>query len=116
MLLIGQITADPLQQQSPLLSDGSQFLLQMYYRPLQYGWFINELTYGDFTLQGLRITNSPNFLYQWRNKIPFGLACYTQGNREPTQQGDFASGQAQLYLLTAAEVAAYEQYLTNGNS
>lgn len=114
MLLIQQITDDPLQQQTLVLADGSQILIQLYYRPLQTGWFINQLTYNSFQLQGLRITNSPNMLLQWENIIPFGLACYTTGAREPTQQEDFASGAAKLYLLSQAEVAQYMEILRNG--
>lgn len=114
MKLIQQITSDPLQQQSLILDDGTAVKIQLYFRPMQFGWFINELSYGDFLLQGLRITNNPNMLHQWRNKLPFGLACYTTGNREPTQQEDFSSATAKLYLLTAEEVEAYTEYLENG--
>lgn len=114
MLLINQITSDPLQQQNLVLSDGTQVLIQLYFRPLQFGWFINVLSYGDFKLQGLRITNSPNMLYQWRNKLPFGLACFTTNLREPSQQDDFSSGASKLYLLTEAEVNEYTEFLTHG--
>lgn len=84
----------------------------MYYRPIQQGWFINELVYGDFILRGIRIVNSPNMLNQWRNKLPFGLACFTQGNREPSLQQDFSSEAAKLYVLTQAEVQEFSEYLT----
>lgn len=114
MLLIRQITKDPLQQQSVVLPDGTSVTLQFYYRPLQLGWFLNSITYGEFVLKGLRITNSPNMLHQWRNQIPFGLACYTDGLREPTQQEDFFSGAAKLYLLTEEEVEEYTEFLENG--
>lgn len=115
MLLINQITDDPLQQQRILLSDGTQVLIQLYFRPMQYGWFFNTIQYGDFTLNGLRVTNSPNMLQQWRNQIPFGIACYTVNLREPSQQEDFSSGNAKLYLLTAAEVNQYTEFLRNGS-
>lgn len=114
MLLIQQITSDALQQQTLVLPTGDTFLLQLYFRPMQYGWFINQLTYGDFQLQGLRISNNPNLLYQWRNKLPFGLACYSSSGREPSQQEDFSSGASKLYVLTAAEVRAYTEILENG--
>lgn len=114
MLLIQQITTDALQQQSVVIDGGQQVLLQLYYRPEQYGWFFNVIQYNDFTLKGLRITNSPNMLYQWRNQIPFGIACYTNQLREPTQQEDFATGAAKLYILSAAEVLQYKEFLENG--
>ena len=114
MLLISQVTNDPLQQQTLILPDGSSIFLQLYFRPLQYGWFINTLTYKTFTINGLRITNSPNMLYQFRNKLPFGLACFSSGNREPSQQNDFSSGASQLYILTAAELVTLAGYINGG--
>lgn len=50
-------------------------------------------------------------LRQWKNKIPFGLACYSVQNREPSQQQDFSSGTSKLYILNAIEVQQYEQLL-----
>lgn len=110
------VTNDPYQQQNVVLPDGTLFLLQLYFRPLQYGWFINEISWGDdFKIYGLRITNSPDMLYQWRNKIPFGLACYSTALREPSQLDDFASEASKLYLLSADEVEAYKEFLTSGS-
>lgn len=114
MYLIQQFTSDPLQKQNLILPTGNQFGLTIYYRPLQYGWFINELSYGDFVLRGLRITNSPNMLNQFRNQIPFGIGCFTLANREPTQQDDFLSGASKLYILTEAECDAYAEFLRDG--
>jgi hypothetical protein len=128
MYKILQITKDPLQRFNLILLDGSALQMEIYYRPMQYGWFINSLVYaaatanygapsnysGQFTIQGMRITNSPNMLHQYRNQISFGLACYTNGGREPTQQEDFESGASSLYILTSEEVAQYAELLSNG--
>lgn len=114
MLRIQQITQDPLQRQNIVLPDGSSFTLTMYYIPLQQGWFIQELTYNDFTLNNLRITVSPNILYQWKNYIPFGISCVCESNREPSLQEDFSSGAAKLYVLTEDEVTSFTEYLANG--
>lgn len=114
MFIIQQITSDPLQKQTLILPDGSQLQLTIYFVPMQFGWFITNLTYGDFQINGLRITNSPNMLNQFRNIIPFGLACYSVQNREPTQQEDFSSGTSQLFILSQAECAQYAELLDNG--
>lgn len=111
MYRIQQVTSAPLQRQTLVLEDGNTIGLTVYYRPIQYGWFINELTYNDFTLRGIRICNSPNMLYQWKNKLPFGLACFSTGNREPQLQDDFLTGASKLYILTEDEVAEYAEYL-----
>lgn len=112
MFKIQQVTNDTFQKQVLILGDGTQLTMFIYFRPQQFGWFISELSYQGFILQGLRITNSPNFLHQFRNKIPFGMACFSTSNREPTQQDDFSSGQSILYILSAAEVAEYTRYLS----
>lgn len=115
MFIVQQITSDPLQRQTLILPDGTSLTLTMYFRPMQTGWFINEITYGSFSLTGLRITVSPNMLRQFKNQIPFGLACYgNKTNREPTQQQDFSSGAFSLYLLSKQEVQQYEDFLELG--
>ncbi len=114
MLTIQQVTSSPLQQQSVILPDGSTLTYTLAFVPLQYGWFFRSLTWGSWQQGSLRVVNSPNLLYQWRNLLPFGLACYSTANREPTQQQDFSSGASVLYILTAAEVAAYTAFLQAG--
>lgn len=114
MFPVAQITTDPLQTQTLVLPDQSLLSLTLYFVPMQYGWFINNLTWNSFVLNGLRITNSPNMLYQFQNELTFGLACFSKDNREPTQQGDFASGASSLYILSAAEVAQYTGLIQNG--
>lgn len=112
MYLIQQVTDQALQTQTLILPDGTSLQLTIYFIPMQYGWFITSLVYGGFTLQGLRITVNPNMLRQFKNQIPFGLACYSNGQvREPTQQEDFQSGAFSLYILASAEVTQYEQIL-----
>lgn len=114
MYQVQQITNDTLQTQTLVLPDGTLISLTMYYRPMQYGWWINEIDYKTFTLQGLRIVVSPNLLHQYKNQIPFGLACVTSLQREPTQQDDFSSGAFSLYVLSADEIEEYAQYLQSG--
>lgn len=92
-------------------------VIQMYYSQQQYGWYFLNLTYGSLTLQGLRITSSPNILYQWKNQIGIGLMCSSAtANREPSQLQDFSSGLFNLFILTADEVASYEAFLSAGGT
>lgn len=115
MFAIQQITNDALQEQTLLLpSNGAPIVLTLNYVPLQYMWLIKRITYGDFVAENIRICVSPNMLYQFKNLIPFGIACYSQASREPTLQQDFISGAAKLYLLTEEEVAAYTEFLADG--
>lgn len=114
MFLIQQITNAPRQKQTLILPDGTSLNMEIYFIPMQFGWFITSLVYGNFTIQGLRITVSPNMLYQFRNQIPFGLACYANlaAKREPTQQQDFSSGAFSLYILNQTEVDQYAEVLS----
>ncbi len=114
MYLIQQITSNPSQSQTLILPNGTPANLTINYAPQQYAWFIQSLVYQTFTLTGLQITASPNMLHQWRNLIPFGLGCFVTANREPTQQQDFSSGAAKLYILSASEVAYYTNFLQTG--
>ena len=97
------------QKKSLTLPDGSVINMTLYYVDMQKGWFIRELTYGDFTVRGMRITRQPDLLYQFRNQIPFGLACF--GTREPTLIDDFIEDVCQLYVLTEDEVEEYSEFL-----
>lgn len=114
MFLIQRVTSNPLQKQTLLLEDGTAVNIVIYFRPMQFGWFFNSISYQDFLVEGLRITNSPNMLNQFSNQIPFGIGCFSTANREPTQQADFSSGASKLYILNAAEVAEYSEYLRLG--
>lgn len=117
MYIVQQITSNPSQTQTLILPDGSQANITISYYPQQYAWFITSLTWASvngalsFSLSGLQITTSPNMLNQWRNSLTFGLGCTCVGNREPTQLQDFSSGNAQLWILSAAEVAQYARIL-----
>jgi len=112
MFLINKITSDAKQNRVLLLADGKQVTFNIEYKPLQEGWFITKLVYGDFELDGARIVVSPNMLHQYRNLLPFGLCCQTNDGQEPTLQKSFSSGYANLYLLSAAEVVQFTEYLS----
>lgn len=116
MLLIQPLTQAPKQQLTIVLPNGNTATMTIYFVPIQQGWFITNLTYGDFVLNGIRIVVSPNILNQFRNLIPFGIACFSDGNREPSLIQDFQSGACKLYLLTPEEVNNYASLLTLGAS
>jgi hypothetical protein len=112
MKQIQQITDYPLQKQTISLPDGTTFQITLYFVTRQQGWFVKELSYGSFVLNNIRVVCTPNMLHQFKNQLPFGIACFTDDNREPMLQQDFSSGSAKLFLLTKAEVEFYEDYLS----
>ncbi len=109
---IQNITTAPYQTQRLILPNGNPVDITFSYKPQQLGWFIETLTYLDFTLKGMRICVSPDILYQWKNKLPFGIACFAINGREPYLSTDFSDGSASLYLLTQAEVLQYQGELS----
>src|SRR5580698_11463548 len=115
MYIINNLTSAPLQTQSITLPDSTIVTITLYFVPLQTGWFLTNLTYNSFVLNGLRICNSPNMLLQFQNQIPFGMACYSTNNIEPMQQEDFLSGASQLYILDQTEVREFYTYLQTGS-
>lgn len=112
MYILQNLTTAPLQVQTLILPDGSSLEMTIYFVPMQLSWFITNITYGAFQLNGIHIVNSPNMLNQFRSQIPFGIACYSTNNREPSQQQDFSSGASVLYLLTQAECQEYAEFLS----
>lgn len=112
MRQILQLTSDAQQLMTFDLDDGSSVSLSLYFSPMQLGWFIREISYNDFVLDGVRICNSPNFLHQYRNQIPFGIACISMGDREPSLQQDFSSTNSKLYVLTEADLQTVEDFFT----
>ena len=122
MYAVSQVTSDATQTQNLILPDGSQCTLTIAYIPQQYAWVILSLAWQSlngalsFNLNNFQITTSPNMLNQWRNLITFGLGCTCVRNREPSQQKDFSSGNAQLWVLSAAEVAQFQRIMTGALS
>ncbi len=113
MYQINQLTSDPLQTMTLILPNGNPCNLTIYFIERQVGWFITNLTYGTFQLNGVRICNSPNMLYQWKNLLQFGLACYSSQNREPSQLQDFSSGSSILYILNQSETEQVTEFYQN---
>lgn len=112
MLKITSITEDAKQKHTLILPSGDFLVLTISFKPLQTGWFIDELIFKDFTLKNMRICLLPNLLLPYVNKLPFGLACFSDEEREPTFQQDFSSSACTLYLLTEEEKEEYRDFLS----
>lgn len=114
---ITEITNDYKQQLAPTLEDNSVFNLELRYKKQEECWFYS-LTYRNLIIKGSKLVLSSNLLHQWKNILPFGLACLS--NDDPSQTtdpfllNDFSSGRVRLYILTKDEVAQFENALNNG--
>lgn len=101
-------TSQPKQSMSFVLPDGSTVFMLIQYRQQQVGWFA-DLAWQSWTLNGLRLTSSPNLLQQYQNVIPFGLAIISANNVEPLNVTDFSDGTSVVWLLNADDVALVNQ-------
>lgn len=96
------ITEAPKQTSIISLGDRGNVVLDLSYSANQMGWFF-DLTWGEFTLKGSRVTAFPNLLRQYRNQISFGLACVTVDDRDPLTPTAFSDGSAAFVLLEDLE-------------
>lgn len=102
MNLINGLTDDPAQVDTITLPDGSTAVLSLNYSPQQSGWFFGvQYPTTGFVLTGQRLCAFPNILQQFNSQLPFGIACATVGNVEPTGQETFIDGTTDLYLLNS---------------
>lgn len=109
MRQIQSITNDPAQAFTLSLPSGEQIQLELWYVPMQIGWFFS-LSYRAFSVSCMRVTRNQNMLYQFSDLLPFGLACFTNDGREPLLLEDFAARNASLYVLDPADMAALEAF------
>ncbi len=107
MNLIDTLSDDGTQLVRVLLDDGSTVQLTLVYRAATQRWSVDVL-WGSFAANGLGVEVSPNFMRQWRDLVPFGLACLSTDGGDPVYVDDFTTGRCQLYVLDSDDVAAVE--------
>lgn len=107
MKALNFFNGDSKQTAEFVLDDGGIVTFLMFYSPNQQGWFYS-IQYGEFISNNRRLVVSPNMLRQFRNRIPFGLACTSVDGYEPVYQTDFQNQRINLYLLSQADVLQAE--------
>lgn len=108
MRFIDRLT-DAAYQQSILTGNpGQRIVLTVRFLASQQLW-VMDIVWESFAAYGIQLVNAPNLLRNYRNLIPFGLACGTTDNQDPYTLDAFSTGYAKLYLLTADEVNSVEQ-------
>ena len=109
---ITTITDDANQTMILKLDDGTTVDFTLTYSDQQQGWFYN-LTYGNFSLSGRRIVNSPNLLRAYRQILPFGIAVVTTDEYEPIFLEDFKNKRALFFMLNPTDIIAVEEFITS---
>lgn len=113
MTQVDNVSNQANQTTQVVLTDGSILSLQLIYNGSTQRWTLN-VSHPALTVNGMNLSCHPNMLREWRNVIAFGLACTTLSGYDPTAIDDFTNGQAQLYVLTAADVQDVEANVFGG--
>lgn len=107
MRYLNKITAEASQKFFLTGNTGQRITMNLRYMPSIQGWQM-DLSYNDFTANGIHVVGSPNLLRNFKNIIPFGIACVVTDGLDPYYIDDFSSGRAVLYLLSEADVKSVE--------
>lgn len=84
-----------------------QIGMTLQYMPRIQQWNMG-ITYGDTIINGILVKCSVNILRQWKNNLPFGIACIRADGLDPYALDDFQDQLANLYLLNSDEVITVE--------
>lgn len=112
MYRLTTISEEPNQNLIFQLDDGTSLSCTLSYYRGQRGWFYS-IQYGELLLNSRRIVTSLNMLRQFRDIIPFGLACLTTDGLEPIFKNDFKSGRAALFFLNEEDIERVEYLIQN---
>ncbi len=95
------------------LLDGSIAVMELIYQGATERWVMN-VSYGDVVINGINLCCYPNVLRQWKETLPFGLACVTADQTDPVDINDFATGRAQIYLLDQTDIVEIDSSVFAG--
>jgi len=102
-----ELTNEANQEHIVKVITGELFTLQLFYLHRSESWYAN-IIYNDVVLNGIKINQSINVLRQYKNILPFGIACYSDYNTDPFLLEDFAQDNYFLSILTSNEVVELE--------
>lgn len=104
---VDNLTKAANQQTTLLLPDGTAASVTLLFHGATERWTMN-VTYGTRTVNGIGVAFHANILRQWKNTLPFGIACITSDQTDPFLADDFLTGRANLYLLSPADILLVE--------
>lgn len=112
MYRIMDLNGQPKQQIKVIVANNRVLKIDFTYSENQKCWFFDfDYNNGKFISKGHKLSNCPNIIRQYKNTLPFGIACYVIDGLEPWFLNDFVTGRVQFYILEKAEVQSLEQNL-----
>ena len=112
MKQITTLTAAPKQQHTLILENNDTVDFYLEYCGRMQSWYFN-ISYKNIEQKCIKVVLTPNALRHLRKIIPFGIAFISEGNVEPFQIDDFATGKVQMYVLNNDDVATIESEVYN---
>jgi hypothetical protein len=87
------------------IDKGNLVFIDLLFQPYLAQWIMNVRCEAEnFEAAGIRVTNSTNLLYNFKNNIDFGIMCISEEKDDPIFIDDFSNGRYNLYLLNQEEV------------
>lgn len=110
MVLIDNLSDSADQITAIQLTDGSVGTLELIFQGSTSRWIFNctHASFPNGALNGQMLCVHPNILRNFKNLIPFGIACISNNGNDPVNLEDFANGNVSLFILDATDVKAVE--------
>ena len=112
MQQITNLTSSVKQQMQLILENNETADFYLHYNGRMEAWFFS-FSYGNITVNNLKVCLHPNILRAFKNIIPFGISFASTNIVEPFQVTSFSSGACGMYLLDKEEVAEVEENIFN---
>lgn len=113
---LAQISAEPVQEHTLVLDNDEEVKFTLTYKANVRGWYFDiDYPARDFQLAGQRLAAFPNILRQYKNIVPFGLACFLEDGTEPLFLNDFSTNRAEIFILTEDDVQVIEDQFSPEN-
>jgi hypothetical protein len=94
-----------------VLDNNETVYFKFYYVDDFVSWYY-DMTYQDFSINGNKILLGFDLLSQYKNILPFTLACTSSQDIEnPSFEDSFFSGQYNMYTLTREEAGEVNDFV-----
>ena len=107
MRQLTEVGIEPRQVLNVVGENNERITLTLNFKPSQFSWYFS-IQYLDFTLNETKLVNSPNFMRQYIDILPFGMSCIVADGTDPYSVDDFVEGRVILNLLTEEDVQLIE--------
>lgn len=108
MFTITSLTEEPKQKHIlPIEGGYDDAEMTLEFKETQNSWFMT-LTWGERSVNNLRVSTSPNILSQYKSSFPFGIMVFSPVFQDPLTLEAFTSGGVEISIMTEAEVEEVE--------